>query len=214
MRSSKKYNIWIVEDDVFFKESLEELIRSEENLKLALSVSSVEEELEALKESKVPDIILHDIGLPGKTGIEAIPMIKEYFPEAAIIMLTIFDDDERVFEAIKAGAEGYLLKRTPGDKILGAVHEVVNGGAPMSPGIAKKVLNMLPFGGPKKDSNLTPRETEILKLLVDGLTMDMISGELDISSGTVDSHIKNIYKKLHVHNRAEVVSKAIKDRLI
>lgn len=210
----KKYSVWIVEDDPLFRESLEALIEVQPDFELSLAVPSVEEALSSFLSSKSPDVILHDIGLPGKSGIEAVPYYKKEFPEVFIIMLTIFEEDERVFESIKAGADGYLLKRTTGEKLIEGIREVLSGGAPMSPGIAKKVMEMLVHGGPKKESGLTPRETEVLQLLVEGLTMDMISAKLDISSGTVDSHIKNIYRKLQVHNRAEVVSKAIKDRLI
>lgn len=210
----KKYSVWIVEDDPLFRESLEALIEVQPDFELSLAVPSVEEALSSFLSSKSPDVILHDIGLPGKSGIEAVPYYKKEFPEVFIIMLTIFEEDERVFESIKAGADGYLLKRTTGEKLIEGIREVLSGGAPMSPGIAKKVMEMLVHGGPKKESGLTPRETEVLRLLVEGLTMDMISAKLDISSGTVDSHIKNIYRKLQVHNRAEVVSKAIKDRLI
>ncbi len=210
----KKYSIWIVEDDPLFRESLEALIEVQSNLELTLSVQSVEDALSSFLTCKSPDVILHDIGLPGKSGIEAIPYYKKEFPEVLIIMLTIFEEDERVFESIKAGADGYLLKRTTGEQLIKGIREVLSGGAAMSPGIAKKVMEMLIHGGPKKESSLTPRETEVLRLLVEGLTMDMISAKLEISSGTVDSHIKNIYRKLQVHNRAEVVSKAIKDRLI
>lgn len=210
----KKYNVWIVEDDPLFRESLEALIEVQQDFELSLTVPSVEEALSSFLSCKSPDVILHDIGLPGKSGIEAIPYYKKQFPDVFIIMLTIFEEDERIFEAIKAGANGYLLKRTTGEKLIEGIREVLSGGAPMSPGIAKKVMEMLVHGGPKKESGLTPRETEVLRLLVEGLTMDMISAKLNISSGTVDSHIKNIYRKLQVHNRAEVVSKAIKDRLI
>ncbi len=212
--SKKKHSVWIVEDDLFFRESLEGLIQAQNNLELTLSETSVEDVFACLLTGNSPDIILHDIGLPGMSGIEAIPYYKKQFPEVLIVMLTIFEEDEQVFESIKAGADGYLLKRTPGDDLIKGIQEVLSGGAPMSPGIAKKVMEMLAHGGPKKKSNLTPRETEVLTLLVDGLTMDMVSTKLKISPGTVDSHIKHIYKKLQVHNRAEVVSKAIKDRLV
>lgn len=208
------YTIWIVEDDLFFKESLEYLIEGAPDMELGLSVSSVEDTENISITVANPDVILHDIGLPGLSGLEAIEIHKERFPEVLIIMLTIFEDDERIFNAIKNGADGYLLKRTQGHKIIESITDVLQGGAPMSPGIAKKVMEMLAHGGPKKEANLTPREIEVLKLLVNGYTMDMVSAKLEISSGTVDSHIKNIYKKLQVHNRAEVVSRAIKDRLV
>ncbi|GAB5410867.1 MAG: response regulator transcription factor [Balneolaceae bacterium] len=208
------HTIWIVEDDLFFKESLEYLIEGAPDMELGLSVSSVEETRRIGSNITTPDIILHDIGLPGISGLEAIGLHKERFPEVLIIMLTIFEDDERIFKAIKNGADGYLLKRTEGEKIIEGIRDALKGGAPMSPGIAKKVMEMLAHGGPKKETNLTRRELEVLELLVNGYTMDMVSAKLEISSGTVDSHIKHIYKKLQVHNRAEVVSKAIKDRLI
>lgn len=208
------YTIWIVEDDLFFKESLEYLIKGAPDMELGLSVSSVEDTESISTTSTIPDVILHDIGLPGISGLEAIGLHKERFPEVLIIMLTIFEDDDRIFNSIKNGADGYLLKRTPGQKIIEGIRDVLQGGAPMSPGIAKKVMEMLAKGGPKKETNLTPREMEVLKLLVDGYTMDMVSGELKITSGTVDTHIKNIYKKLQVHSRSEVVAKAIKERII
>lgn len=208
------YTIWIVEDDLFFKESLEYLIEGAPDMELGLSVSSVEDTENISSVSASPDVILHDIGLPGISGLEAIGLHKERFPEVLIIMLTIFEDDDRIFNSIKKGADGYLLKRTPGQKIIEGIRDVLQGGAPMSLGIAKKVMEMLAKGGPKKETNLTPREMEVLKLLVDGYTMDMVSGELKITSGTVDTHIKNIYKKLQVHSRSEVVAKAIKERII
>lgn len=214
MTSDRKYAVWIVEDDPVFKESLEELITSQSYLNVELSVSSAEEALEGISDKKSPDIILHDIGLPGKSGIEALPFYKEEFPDTLIIMLTIFEDDQRVFKAIKSGADGYLLKRSSGNELLAGIQHALNGGSSVSPEIARKLFDMLAKGGPKKESNLTPRQKEILELLVEGMTMDMISGKLEISSGTVDSHIKNIYKKLKVHSRAEVVAKAIKERLI
>ncbi len=214
MNTQATHSLWIVEDDAFFRESLEELINLEPNLALVLSASSVEEALAQADNVKTPEIILHDIGLPGMSGIEAIPVYKEKYPSVHIIMLTIFEEDERVFDAIKAGADGYLLKRTPGKELLSGIEEVLNGGAPISPGIARKVMNMLAMGGPKKQSNLTERELDILSLLVKGFSMDMVSGKLSISTHTVDTHIKNIYKKLQVHSRGEVVAKAIKERII
>lgn len=208
------HTVWIVEDDPLFKQSLEDLIHLSEELSLGLSSSSVEGMIEAKKNSQIPDVILQDIGLPGRSGFDAVEIYKQEFPSAHIIMLTIFDDDDRIFKAINMGASGYLLKRTPGDQILNGISQVIKGEASLSPGIARKMMNMVISGGPVKKSNLTNREKDILKLLVDGLSMDMISADLEISSHTVDTHIKNIYRKLDVHNRAEVVSKAIKDRLI
>ena len=216
MSENLSHTVWIVEDDLLFKESLEDLVNYEPNLDLAYSVDSIEKAFEGFATKPAPDVILEDIGLPGMSGIEAIPYYKQKFPDVRIIMLTIFDDDERVFEAIKAGADGYLLKRTPGAEILKGVQEVLEGGAPISAPIAKKIMTMLvsPAAQKKKETTLTKRELTILKLLVDGLTIDMIGAELHISRHTVDTHTKNIYKKLHVHNRSSLASKAIKEGLV
>lgn len=216
MVEKTSYTVWIVEDDALFRESLEDLIKSEENLSLAYSATSIEKALEGFDTHSPPDVILEDIGLPGMSGIEAISLYKKRFPDTMIIMLTIFDDDERVFEAIKAGADGYLLKRTPGEEILKGIEDVLRGGAPISPSIAKKVMQLLvnPPTHKKNKGILTKRELTILKYLVDGLTIDMIGAELFISRHTVDTHTKNIYKKLQVHNRSGLTSKAIKEGLV
>ncbi len=215
MGENKIYKIWVVEDDPVFKTSLEDLVELEEQFELVNSVSSIESALKGFTSKPSPDVILEDIELPGMSGIEAIPFYKKQFPEAAVIMLTIFDDDDRVFEAIKAGADGYLLKRSSGDEIIKAIKDVIKGGAPISPAIAKKMMSMLSGGNPSlKESPLTKREHTILKFLVEGYTIDMISAELHISPFTVDTHTKNIYRKLHVHNRSSVVAKAIREGLV
>ncbi|MFY0594020.1 response regulator [Roseivirga sp.] len=209
--------VWIVEDDLVFRESLIDLINDEASLNLALVAGSIEEAFEGFDHSLAPDVILEDIGLPGMSGIEAIAHYKEKYPSVAIIMLTIFDDDERVFEAIKSGADGYLMKRTPGDQILMGIQDVLQGGAPISPAIAKKVMRMLANGqtqSKSKDSILTKREITILEHLVKGQTIDQIGETLFISRHTVDTHTKNIYRKLQVHNRSTLTAKAIKEGLI
>ena len=204
MQKNKIYNVWIVEDDLMFKESLEDLMNIYNEFKLVHSVDSVEKATQAFGVKDKPDIILEDIGLPGLSGIEAISIYKKLYPEVLIIILTIFDDDERVFDAIKAGADGYLLKRTPGTEIVNGMKQVIKGGASISPPIAKKMMRMLanPSKGNKKNTILTDRETIILKYLIDGLTINAIAEKLIISRHTVDTHAKNIYKKLHVHNRS------------
>ena len=215
MSESRIYNIWVVEDDPTFKSSLEDLIEMEDQLELVYSVNSIEKAFKGFASMPAPHIILEDIELPGMSGIEAISYYKKQFPETAIIMLTIFDDDDRVFEAIKAGADGYLLKRSSGEEIIKAIKDVLNGGAPISPSIAKKMMKMLTGeSAKKKDNPLTNRELTVLTLLVEGHTIDMISAELHISPFTVDTHTKNIYRKLHVHNRSSVVAKAIRDGLV
>lgn len=212
----ERSTVWIVEDDLLFRESLIDLISEEELLDIELVAGSIEEAFEGFDKHKTPDVILEDIGLPGMSGIQAISHYKEKYPKVAIIMLTIFDDDERVFEAIKAGADGYLLKRTPGDQILNGIQDVLNGGAPISPSIAKRMMRMLagPETSKNKETLLTKRETTILEHLVKGQTIDQIGEELFISRHTADTHTKNIYRKLQVHNRSTLTAKAIKERLI
>ncbi len=216
MIESKAKVVWIIEDDPLFRESLIDLIEAEDHLKLKFVGGSIEEAFESFGKVQAPDIILEDIGLPGMSGIEAIDHYKKKYPEVLIIMLTIFDDDERVFEALKAGADGYLLKRTPGDQILKGIADVLAGGAPISPSIAKQIMRMLvqPVKPKSKETVLTKRETTILEHLVKGETIDEIGELLFISRHTVDTHTKNIYRKLQVHNRSTLTSKAIKEGLI
>lgn len=216
MQKNKPYNVWIVEDDLMFRESLEDLMNIYIEFNLVHSVNSVEKAIQAFGVKDRPDIILQDIGLPGLSGIEAISIYKKLYPEVLIIILTIFDDDECVFNAIKAGADGYLLKRTPGTEIVNGMKQVIKGGASISPPIAKKMMKMLanPSKENKKSTVLTDRETIILKYLIDGLTINAIAEKLIISRHTVDTHTKNIYKKLHVHNRSSLVSTAIKKGLV
>lgn len=215
MSENPIHNVWIVEDDELFKASLEDLVELEDQLELVYSVNSIEKAFEGFDTKPAPSVILEDIELPGMSGIEAIGYYKKQFPDVAIIMLTIFDDDDRIFEAIKAGADGYLLKRSSGEEIVKGIQDVLSGGAPISPSIAKKMMGLLSGKSTKKaETNLTKRELTILKLLVDGNTIDMISAKLFISPYTVDTHTKNIYRKLQVHNRSSVVAKAIKDGLV
>lgn len=215
MNENLIHNIWIVEDDELFKSSLEDLIELEHDLELVYSVNSVEKAFEGFATEPVPSVILEDIELPGMSGIEAITFYKKKFPDVSIIMLTIFDDDDRIFEAIKSGADGYLLKRSSGKEILKGIKDVLAGGAPISPSIAKKMMGLLSSkSDKKKNTGLTKREFTILELLVEGNTIDMISAKLHISPFTADTHTKNIYRKLQVHNRSSVVAKAIKDGLV
>ncbi len=167
-------------------------------------------------ENSNPDIILMDIEMPEITGIEAVRMIKEKHPKTTIIMQTVFDDEALIFEAIKAGASGYILKKTTPDKIIESILDAHDGGAPMTPVIATKVLNFFQ-NEPKtlaKDYQLTAREKEILGLLTKGLSYKMIAAEIDVSYHTVNAHLRHIYEKLHVNSLGEAVAKALKERLI
>lgn len=171
--------------------------------------------LEALREDSPPDIILLDIVMPLMSGIEAIPFIKSLAPVTDIIMLTGFDEDEKIFSSLSIGANGYLLKNSPINKILEGIDEVLNGGAAMSPSIAKKVLQKL-GSAPIENLNygLTPREKQILSCLVEEPTKEKIAEKLDVSFYTIQTHIKNIYFKLRVHNRSEAVVKALREKLL
>lgn len=164
-----------------------------------------------------PDVVLMDIELPGINGIEAVAMIKEEFPDIKILMQTIFDDDEKIFNSICAGAEGYILKHTSPAEIMEAIKEIYEGGSPMTPSIANRVLKMVkvrPEPGSKESFDLSIREKEILTCLVKGMSYKMIADSCFISIETVNVHIKNIYKKLHVHSKSEAVAKAIRGRIV
>jgi DNA-binding NarL/FixJ family response regulator len=174
-------------------------------------------EAPAYIEATLPDVVLMDIDMPGTDGIQALKNIRKLFPDLHVIMLTIFHDDDKIFDAICAGANGYVLKTKTLDEIVSAVREVVAGGSPMTPSIARKVLQLFQRNiGPQKDSdyNLTSREKEVLKFLVDGDSYKMIADKLKISYPTVNSHLTNIYRKLHVNSMGEAISLAIKNRLM
>ena len=168
-------------------------------------------------EETLPDVVLMDIQMPGMSGIEGVKLIKEKFPEVKILMETIFEDNDNIFNSICNGAEGYILKNTPPAMILEAIREIHEGGAPMTPSIASKVLKMFKkssSGQSKESFDLTDREYEVLRHLVDGMSYKMIAETCFISIDTVSGHIKNIYKKLQVHSKSEAVAKAIKKNIV
>ena len=168
-------------------------------------------------EASQPDVILMDIDMPGITGIEAVKIVKDKYPDMPVLMQTVFDDDDKIFDAILAGAAGYILKNTPPAKILESIREVFHGGAPMSPGIARKVLKLfskhIPVKEEKENYNLSVREKEVLALLVNGKSYKMIADELSITYDTVRAHMKKIYEKLHVSSMTEAVAKAINQKI-
>jgi len=162
-----------------------------------------------------PDVVLMDIDMPGINGIEAVKIIRKKFPNIHILMQTVFDDDDKIFKAICEGASGYILKKSSVDFLLDAIREVNTGGAPMTPSVAKQVLQLFSKqANSKTEYNLTNREKEILHLLTTGRSYKMIAAELFITYHTVNEHVKRIYEKLHVNSAAEAVSKAIQERLI
>jgi DNA-binding NarL/FixJ family response regulator len=163
-----------------------------------------------------PDVVLMDIHMPGMNGIEGVKLLRQHFPQTFIIMQTVFEDDNNLFNSILAGAHGYLLKSTSSDRIVESIIEVVNGGAPMTPTIARRVLNYFskkPTAG-KEEYNLSGREVEILEWLVKGYSQKMVAAELNLSRHTINNHIKNIYQKLHVHSVSEAVATAIQKRIV
>ena len=208
-------SIWIIEDDALFRNTLKDLLQQHPELQCEHAFGCCEDAIAAMKKGDPPDVILVDIGLPGMSGIEGIKKMKEISPGTEYIVLTIHEEDDKVFEAVRAGASGYLLKVSSADEILKAVHEVVKGGSPLSAGIARKILGVFStLKTSQAEYKLTDREDEILGLLADGLTKKMLADRLFLSKHTIDSHIRNIYSKLHVHTRSRAVAKAVRENLI
>jgi len=207
-------NVAIVEDDPFIRKSLQEFIDEQEDMQCSAANESVEAFMYRIDSGNMPDVILMDIGLPGMSGISGIKLIKEKFPEINILMLTIYNDSHKIFQSLCAGASGYLLKNTPFKEIKDAIKTVIGGGACMSPQIARKVIEFFRTGNKKeKASTITLKEKQIVMGLVDGLSYKMIADKENISIETVRSHIKNIYKKLHVHNKAGVIRKSLQGEI-
>jgi DNA-binding NarL/FixJ family response regulator len=206
----------IFEDNSNLRLGLFNLVESNEGFVCAGAFGHCERVIENIEES-LPDVILMDIELPGINGIEAVKRIRQNYPDLKILMETVFEEDEKIFQSICAGANGYILKTTPPVEILKAIREIYEGGSPMTPIIASKVLRMFKntVSNEKDESyNLTVREKEILKYLVEGMSYKLIASNCFISIETVNGYIKNIYKKLQVHSKGEAVAKAIKGRIV
>lgn len=207
--------IGIVEDNRKIRDLIQRYLDMQEDMDCPVAVDSVEEMLEYLEEYKKPQVILMDIQLPGMSGIKGMEIIKNKYPEIDIIMLTVYHDSHKIFDSLKAGASGYLLKHTSLPEIKESIETLLKGGAPMSPQIARKVISHFNEEGTKKNENsmLTDREQDIVKGLVDGLSYKMIAERFDISIDTVRAHIRNIYKKLHVNSKAEVIAKSLRGEI-
>ena len=205
----------IVEDMRDIREGLTTLINFTEGFSCTGSYRSMEEAIPRIR-AQVPDVLLSDIGLPGMNGIEGIRILKEQYPQMTVLMLTVYDDDDRIFDAICAGASGYLLKRTPPAKLLENIREAVSGGAPMSPEVAMRVIKLFREVRPpeKVDYDLTPHETRLLKLLVEGHNYTTASEELKVSYNTIKFHMRHVYEKLQVHSKSEAVAKALQNRIV
>ncbi|MBL0270055.1 MAG: response regulator transcription factor [Chitinophagaceae bacterium] len=208
--------IVIYEDNANLRESLNSLLSLTDAYEVAASFPDCSDIVNQVR-SIQPGVLLMDIDMPGINGIEAVKKVREFDKQVQIIMLTVFDDNTHVFEAIYAGANGYLLKKYVSDKLLSAISEVLEGGAPMSPSIARMIIGNLqqPVQQvPENNYQLTAREKETLQLLSQGNSFKMIAAELGISIDTVRTHIKRIYDKLHVRSQIEAVSKAINEKLV
>ncbi len=214
MNKENKYTVVIFDDNAPLRNSLTLLINDTDNFEVIGSFDDCSQVMEDI-ETASPDVVLMDINMPGINGIEAVGKIKKIFPEQPILMLTAFDDDKNIFNAIAAGANGYILKNSPPEKLLFAMQEVMEGGAPMTPSIAKKVLAHLQSNRiVEEEFKLNPRENEVIQHLVNGLPYKQIANKMNITYATVRFHMKNIYQKLHVSSMTEVVAKAIKHHLL
>ncbi|MDX6382620.1 MAG: hypothetical protein QOK48_193 [Blastocatellia bacterium] len=205
----------VVEDIKDIRDGLTTLINFTDGFRCTGSYRSMEEALARLND-EVPDVLLSDIGLPGMSGIDGIRIIKERFPEMQILMLTVYDDDDRIFDALCAGASGYLLKRTPPAKLLENIREAMSGGAPVSPEVATRVIKFFreSHSAERSDYELTPHETRLLKLLTEGYNYTTAAEKLGVSYNPIKFHVRHIFDKLQVHSKSEAVVKAMRDRLV
>lgn len=205
----------IIEDQHQIRQGLAALIGGTDGFRCVGSYVSMEQALPEI-EADPPDIALVDIGLPGMSGIEGIRILQERCPGLLMLVLSVYEDDDRIFEALCAGACGYLLKKTPPAKLLAGLRECVDGGAPMSPEVARRVIGLFQNFRPAKtvDYHLTPHELRLLRMLADGHNYRTAAAELNISVNTVSFHMKSVYSKLQVHSKSEAVAKALRDRLI
>jgi DNA-binding NarL/FixJ family response regulator len=207
--------LWILEDHAALRRSLELAFEDDPEIRCSASFGNPEAMFKALRGVEPqPDALLLDIGLPGRSGLDLIGELRLVSPGTMIVVLTVFEDDEKVFKAVCEGAKGYLLKTSRSDDLIRAVKEALSGGSPMSPKIARRVLEMFSSFVPKRaDYGLTEREREILRMLVLGLTNKELAVKLELSVHTVDAHLRHIYGKLEVHNRSGAVARALQERL-
>ena len=206
----------IFEDNEGFRNILSKVIRDAPGIKLVGLFPDANEVIARMRTHK-PDVVLMDIQMPGRSGIEAMKLIKADFPDKKVLIHTVFEDNHKIFSAVCAGASGYLLKSGNADELIQAIHNVHSGGSTLSPTIATKVLNMFQNSFVKQQVNyteLSSREIEILQCMVKGMSYKMIADVCKISSHTVHWHLKNIYEKLHVNSAPEAVAKAIEQRLV
>jgi DNA-binding NarL/FixJ family response regulator len=216
----KRVHIWLVEDNEMFASGVRRVIDNFDGMHCSGSFNSVEQAFAALAAGDPPDVILLDVQLPGMDGITALATLKQQAPLARIVILTVFDDADKIFRAVCAGASGYILKSSGIDQIGEAIRQVIEGGAPMTPGVARKVLDAVAKrhgGGSSQggdDYDVTPRQREILRLMADGLVKKEIAEALNISVTTVSTHMQRLYETLHVTTNTGAVAKALREKLI
>jgi DNA-binding NarL/FixJ family response regulator len=208
-------DVAVIEDQEDIREGLAVLIGSTPGFRCVGAYRSMEEALPGIAR-RPPAIALLDIGLPGMSGLDGIRPIRARQPTIQILMLTVYEDDDRIFNALCAGATGYLLKKTPPDRLIGNIRDAINGGSPMSPEVARKVVALFRTFRPRPDAeyDLTGHETRLLRMLVDGHNYKTAAEELGVSVNTVAFHMKRVYEKLQVHSKSEAVSKALREGLI
>jgi DNA-binding NarL/FixJ family response regulator len=214
----KTIRVWLVEDSAMFAEGVRWVVDSVEDMTCSGFFRSVEEAFSELDEGPLPDVILLDVQLPGMDGIAAVAVFRQRAPQAKVIILTAFDDADKIFRAACAGASGYILKSSGIDRIDESIRQVLDGGASMSPGVAMKVLEAFariePARTDSDEYNLTPREIEILRLLADGLVKKEIASSLGLGLSTVSTHLERVYVKLHVNTNTGAVAKALRKGII
>jgi DNA-binding NarL/FixJ family response regulator len=211
--------VWIVEDHDTFRRSLERIctpVRGVDSPRAFATAESMLVVLRTTSSAAKPEVMLLDVGLPGRSGLEIIREVHKLSPECRVIILTVFEDESKISQAISEGACGYLLKTSSADEVVSAIHEAHEGGSPMSPKVTSSIVKILanltrPAAVPV---SLSPRERELLKLLVDGLTAKEIADRLKVSINTTGTHTRNLFTKLGVHSRAAAVARALRDRLI
>lgn len=204
----------IIEDDDQIRKSIQDYLNRQPGFRCDWSFNSIESLLIHLREDNLPQVLIMDLGLPGMSGIDGMKLIKQQHPQIDLVVFSVYNDPQKIFDSLCAGATGYLLKTTPLDEIKSGLELLVNGGSPMSPQIARKVIEFFsPHGKHEPSSPLSAKEREIVVGLVDGLSYKLIADRLRISIETVRFHIKSIYRKLHVHGKAEVIAKSLRGEI-
>jgi len=210
--------VWIVEDHEILRRNLQRLCSPARGLASSAAFASAEAMLKALRaadETAKPDVMLMDVGLPGRSGLDALADVIALAPDCRVVILTVFEDEKKISSAIRAGACGYLLKTARPDDIVAAIHEAAGGGSPMSPAVATSVIKILAgLMKPAVPVALSPREHDMLALIVEGLTAKEMADRLDVSVHTIDTHTRHLFRKLGVHSRAAAAARALRDRLV